>query len=56
VKLVTSSGKVGHSFVGETEWHQLRALAQMGQFHQHSTRKFFVQNFGTKNYKPVFWV
>jgi len=26
------------------------------QFLQRSTRAFFVQNFGPKNYKAVFWV
>jgi len=26
------------------------------QFHQHFTHTFFVQNFGAKNYKAVFWV
>jgi len=26
------------------------------QFHQYFTQTFFVQNFGAKNYKAVFWV
>ncbi len=30
-------------------WHLLKACR--GQFHQHFTRMFFIQNFGSKNYK-----
>jgi len=35
--------------------NSVKTLSFWSRFHQHFTRAFFVQNFGTKNYKAVFW-
>ncbi len=34
----------------------LQSIETRCQFHQRFTHAFFVQNFGAKNYKAVFWV
>jgi len=34
----------------------LRFGTYRSQFHQHFKRALYVQNFGAKNYKAVFWV
>jgi len=53
-KIICSCKKL--TMIVDAEMTKVRRLyIDCRQFHQRFTRAFFVQSFGAKNYKSVFW-